>query len=132
MTTALDSSVLLILLRREEGWESWREGLSRAAAEGPMLICPVVFAECSAGFASIEQAGRQFESLQISYDDIAPESAWLAGQTFLKYRKHKGTRDHLIPDFLIAAHASVQADRLAAVDRGYLRSYFPRLKLLVP
>ncbi len=99
MKTALDSSVLLILLRREEGWESWREGLSQAAAEGPMLMCPVVFAECSAGFASIEQARRQFESLQISYDDIAPESAWLAGQMFLNIGSKKVREIILFPIF---------------------------------
>jgi predicted nucleic acid-binding protein len=59
-------------------------------------------------------------------------AAWLAGQTFKTYRKAGGPRARMIPDFLIAAHAQHQADRLATVDRGYLREYFPKLKLLTP
>jgi hypothetical protein len=50
----------------------------------------------------------------------------------MRYRREGGPRQHLIPDFLIAAHAQVQCNRLAAIDRGYLRRYFPKLKLLIP
>jgi hypothetical protein len=39
---------------------------------------------------------------------------------------------HLVPDLVIAAHAQLQANRLAAIDRGYLRQWFPDLRLLVP
>ena len=38
----------------------------------------------------------------------------------------------MIPDFLIGGHALRQSNRLAAVDRGYLRRYFPKLKILTP
>ena len=130
MRTALDSSVVIQLQRRQPGWEKWRDTLTRAAAEGPLLICAVVFAECSSGFPSAEIALREFESIQVHFDPISPASAYLAGQTFLRYRRDGGPRQHLIPDFLIAAHATVQADRLAAIDRGYLRRYFPNLPLL--
>jgi predicted nucleic acid-binding protein len=128
--TALDSSVVVLLQRRQPGWERWRDALTQAATEGPLLINPVVFAECSAGFPSAEVALREFESIQVHFDPISPESAYLAGQTFLRYRREGGPRQHLIPDFLIAAHATVQADRLAALDRGYLRRYFPTLTVL--
>jgi predicted nucleic acid-binding protein len=97
-----------------------------------LVVCPVVFAECSVGFSSLAEARTRFDSLGMLYDAFSPESAWMAGQTFLEYRKNQGPREHLLPDFLIAAHASVQADRLAAVDRGYLRIYFPDLALLSP
>jgi predicted nucleic acid-binding protein len=130
MRTAIDSSVLLCILRRQNGWESWRATLSRAAEEGSLTLCPVVFAECSTGFSSVEEALAEFDSLCIAYDPITPAAAYLAGQIFLRYRRDGGPRLNLITDFLIAAHASVQADRLAALDRGYLRSYFPGLVLL--
>lgn len=132
MRTAVDSSVLLCILRRQAGWESWRTTLSRAAGEGTLVVCPVVFAECSLGFADVGDALAQFDSLGIAYDAFSPESAWMAGQTFLQYRRKLGPREHLLPDFLIAAHAAVQCDRLAAMDRGYLRTYFPDLPLLAP
>ena len=41
------------------------------------------------------------------------------------------TRDPF-PDFLIGAHAQIQANHIAAIDRGYLRRYFPRLRVLKP
>ncbi len=132
MRTAVDSSVLLCILRRQPGSGSWRTLLGRAAEEGGLLLCPAVFAECSVGFTNAKEAQAQFESLSLIYDAFSPEAAYLAGQTFLRYRREGGPRQHLLPDFLIAAHASVQAERLAAVDRGYLRAYFPALALLTP
>lgn len=70
------------------------------------------------------------ELLAITYENFSPESSHLAGCIHWKYRREGGPREHLVPDFLIAAHAQVQCDRLAAIDRGYLRRYFPRLRLL--
>jgi predicted nucleic acid-binding protein len=128
----LDSSVLLLLQRRQRGWEAWRDALAKAASEGALLLSPVAFAESSIGYGSATIAMQEFASIQIRFDPLSMESAWVAGQTFLRYRREGGPRQHLIPDFLIAAHGSVQAGRLAAIDRGYLRRYFPNLPLLTP
>ncbi|RYD26425.1 MAG: PIN domain-containing protein [Verrucomicrobiaceae bacterium] len=132
MRTALDSSVVILLQRPQPGWEKWREVLIAASAQGPLLISPVVFAECSAGYPTTEAALREFRLIQIDFDPLGPEAAHLAGQTFIRYRREGGPRQHLIPDFLVAAHAAVQADRLMAIDRSYLRRYFPNVLLLAP
>jgi len=132
MRTAIDSSVLILLYRKQGGWEAWRERLQSAVCEGELVISPIAFAEYSIAYPSVDSALKDLDRLHINYDPIIPAAAYLAGQIFLRYRREGGPRLHLIPDFLIAAHASIQADRIAAVDRGYLRTYFPDLVLLEP
>ncbi len=132
MRTALDSSVLLLLSQKQPGWQAWCSCLQAAANEGELLVSPIAFAEFSIAYRKVEDAEADLDLLHIIYDPITPSSAYLAGQIFLRYRRNGGPRLNLIPDFLIAAHASVQADRIAAIDRGYLRSYFPTLKILAP
>jgi predicted nucleic acid-binding protein len=132
MITALDSSVLWAIIKREPGYEVWVQALLGAAAEGPLIISPVAFAELAP--STRDEAGLTFflGRLSIAYDPISPASAYLAGQIFKRYRQAGGPRQHLVPDFVIAAHAQVQSDRLAAIDRGYLGKWFPGLRLLVP
>jgi len=130
--TALDSSVLIQLVRKQHGWETWRDCLQTASHQGELLLCPVAFAEYSIAYPTLESAQEDLDRLHIVYDPIQPAAAYLAGRIFLRYRREGGPRQHLVPDFLIAAHATMQADRLAAIDRGYLRTYFPKLPLLIP
>jgi len=132
LKTAVDTSVLLAIQEKEPGYELWQEALQDAAEAGQLCICPVVFAELSPGSSSSVRLLEQLELLAIAYENFSPESAHLAGFIHWKYRREGGPREHLVPDFLIAAHAQVQCDRLAAIDRGYLRRYFPKLRLLSP
>ena len=132
MQTAIDSSVLWCLLNQEPGFEVWQAALWEATRDGELLVCSVAFAEISPAFESVEDVHKELKSLGARFDEISPEAAYIAGGVHLAYRRVGGPRQHMIPDFLIAAHAHIQADRLAAMDRGYLREYFPNLKLLQP
>jgi len=132
MITAIDSSVLWAIIKQETGHEQWLEALFRAAYEGPLIISPVVFAELAPSTADAAELTGLLTDLSIFYSPLTPEAAHLAGLTFKQYRQAGGPRQHLVPDFLIAAHAQVQANRIAAVDRGYLRQWFPNLQRLMP
>jgi predicted nucleic acid-binding protein len=132
MRLALDSSVLLTVFNQEPGAEDWMEALVRSRREGQLVLCEVVYAELAPAFEARSELDQTLADLGARLDPIEAEAAWLAGETFRRYRQGGGPRQHLIPDFLIAAHALVQADCLAAKDRGYLRRYFPALPLLGP
>lgn len=130
MKTALDSSVLLLLFNGEPAAQTWLDLLVQARREGPLVVCDVVYAEVAPAFASEADLREALRRLGASFEPISSAAAWQAGRAFRAYRDAGGPREHLIPGFLVAAHAQVQADQLAAVDRGYLRTYFPDLRLL--
>lgn len=132
MITALDSSVLWAIIKKETGHDRWLVALLRAASDGPLVISPISFAELAPSTTDEAALNEFLSQLAISYDPISPAAAHLAGLTFKRYRQAGGPRMHLVPDFVIAAHAQIQANRLAAIDRGYLRQWFPDLNLLVP
>ena len=132
MKTAVDTSVLLAIREKESGYEKWEAALQCAAEMGGLCVCPVVFAELSPGSRSAVHLLSQLNLIAIEYDEISAEAAHLAGKIHWTYRREGGPREHLVPDFLIAAHAQTQCTQLAAIDRGYLRRYFPGLKILQP
>lgn len=132
MITAVDTSVLLAIDLGEPEAEAWVESLANAREKGGLVICDVVAAE----FFAVVQRRAAFDA---TLDDlgIRPvpatlEAACAAGTAFRKYRDSGGPREHLIPDFLIAAHALTDCDALAAADLGYLRRYFRGLRVLGP
>lgn len=106
--------------------------MADARAEGALVICDVVAAEFYAVVMEDREFDRVLSDLGISHPPASAEAARLAGRIFRHCQDGGGPRAHLIPDFLIAAHAAADCDRLASTDRGYLRRYFPELPLLSP
>jgi predicted nucleic acid-binding protein len=132
MRTAIDSSVLWSIFKGETDAKAWVELLVAERRESGLILCDVVFAEIAPLFATVDSLTSRLEMLGIEYDAIAPVSAFAAGEIFKRYRREGGPRKHLVPDFLVGAHAFHQAGGLAARDRGYLRRYFPELRILTP
>lgn len=132
MPLAVDSSALWAVIKGEEMSEEWLRFLNAAARRTHLVICDVVLAETAPFFDRLADLFQALEVIHIEYNPIEPESAFLAGQIFARYRKGGGRRTALIPDFLIGAHAIKQTDGLLTADRGYLRTYFADLKIHQP
>jgi predicted nucleic acid-binding protein len=132
MRTAIDSSVLWSVFRGESDARAWVDLLVAARRETSLIVCDVVFAEMAPLFRDLEELNFRLGTLGVEYDAINPASAFMAGEIFKAYRREGGPRVHLIPDFMVGAHALNQAGCLAARDRGYLRHYFPQLRIITP
>jgi predicted nucleic acid-binding protein len=65
-----------------------------------------------------------FEHLGFALQSLPKEALFLAGKVFLQYKKNKGVKSNVLPDFLIGAHAAVSGYRLITRDKGRFSTYF--------
>ncbi len=133
MKTAVDSSVLLDVLGADPRFGiASREAMRTAYDAGALVACEIVWAEVRAHFATDDDFLRALGILGVRFEAITPDAAALAGRLWRASRKVAGTsRDRLVADFLIGAHAAQQADALLTRDRGFYRRRF-RIRIVDP
>jgi predicted nucleic acid-binding protein len=134
MTPVLvDSNVLLDVATDDPRWLAWSsEALRRLGEKSPLIINPIIFAEVSADYDTLEELDRILPPLVFRREPIPYEAAFLAAKAFVKYRRRGGTRTSPLPDFFIGAHAAVAGYRLLTRDPTRYRSYFPTVELIAP
>ena len=131
--TLVDSSVLLDILTEDPEWAEWsQQALARARDAGRLAINPIVYAEVSTGFDTIEDLDDAVPVIDFEREPLPYEAGFLAGKVFLSYRKRGGQRRSPLPDFYIGAHAAVRGYRLLTRDVARYRTYFPSLLLVSP
>jgi predicted nucleic acid-binding protein len=113
------------------------QAMARARTEGSLVICGEVFAEIAANPYVDERFVADFlEETDIGVDYFLGEEIWrLAAARYRNYverrRIHqKEFERRLIADYIIGAHALVEADRLMTLDRRRYERDFPELKLI--
>jgi predicted nucleic acid-binding protein len=133
MITLVDSNVILDLVTDDPRWGSWSaDALSRAADESALAINPLIFAEVSIGFKTVEELEHLLPPDEFSRLELPYEAAFLAGKAFLSYRRKGGARSAPLADFYIGAHAAVAGMRLLTRDPRRYRTYFPTVNLIAP
>jgi len=133
MITAVDTSVLLdVILDDPKYRDDSLAALQNSRAAGALIACPVVWAEVRATLQEPQVIGQVLRAAGIGFDPFDEACADAAGDLWRTYKRQGGKRTHLIPDFLIGAHATVRTGRLLARDRGFFRGYFEQLKVIEP
>lgn len=131
--TLVDTNVLLDVFTEDPEWLEWSsEQLAAAADVGVLAINPVVYAEVSTYFGSIEELDEALPPADYRRDPLPHAAGFLVGKAYLRYRKAGGSKARPLPDFYIGAHAAVAGYHLLTRDASRFRTYFPKLALIAP
>jgi len=131
--TLVDSNVLLDIVTDDPTWEAWSgNALAEAFDAGRVVVNPVVYAEVSVGFDTIEDLDDALPPSQFIREPLPFTAGFLAGKAFLSYRRRGGSRPTPLPDFYIGAHAAVAGHRLLTRDPGRYRTYFSGVEVIAP
>ncbi|MCP5170321.1 MAG: PIN domain-containing protein [Hahellaceae bacterium] len=129
----LDTCVIMDLAQPDSEWFEWSAStLERLDAENAFIINPIIYAECSIGFDAIEDVEGLLASLELEIESLPREALFLAGKSFLAYKRKKGQKTNVLPDFFIGAHAAVSGYKLMTRDKGRFSTYFPSVELIIP
>ena len=131
--TLVDASVLLDVLTDDPTWALWSQNaLADARDQSRLVINPIVYAEVSTGFDTIEDLDDAIPADDFDREPLPFHAGFLAGKAFLTYRRRGGNRRSPLADFYIGAHAAVAGYRLLTRDHGRYRSYFPSVEIVAP
>ncbi|HEY7061391.1 MAG TPA: type II toxin-antitoxin system VapC family toxin [Chloroflexota bacterium] len=153
MTTAVDTNVLLdLLVPGSSHVVESRQALDGALTDG-LIISEPVCAELAARFPAARDLDVFLVTTGLRLEPSTRDTLHRAGHAWNLYARRRpaalecpqcgarqpdrchqcggsvGVRQRVLADFIIGAHALLQADRLLTRDRRYYRTYFPNLAL---
>jgi predicted nucleic acid-binding protein len=153
MITAVDTNILLdVLIPDAPHGDESELALAEALRAGAVVISDPVYAELAVHFPEQEKLDRFLADTGLRLQPSDAKALYRAGRAWSEYIRRRPAlacpqcgatqevrcdqcgasvqpRQHVVADFIIGAHALVQADQLLTRDRGYYATYFPDLTL---
>ena len=128
----VDTNVLVDVLEDDPVWADWSVGQLRTRAQQELCINPVIYAELSLAFDSVEALDDAVALMALDLRALPRPALFLAGKAFVKYRRRGGAGNTVLADFFIGAHAAVLGCAILTRDTRRYRSYFPTVQLISP
>ena len=129
----VDTNVLVDVLQDDPQWANWSIGQLRAQASiHQLVINPVIYAEISLSFSTLEGLDRAVSTLALELREVSRPALFLAAKAYAQYRRRGGSKLQVLPDFFIGAHAAVEGWPLLTRDASRFRTHFPTLEVIAP
>ena len=125
--------MLVDVLQNDPQWADWSIAQLRAHAKlHALAINPIVYAEMSLSFSTLEALDDVVLTMALELREIPRPALFLAARAYALYRRRGGSRGQVLPDFFIGAHAAVEGWPLLTRDASRFRTYFPTLEVIAP
>jgi len=129
----VDTNVLVDVLENDPQWADWSIEQLRAQSQiHRLVINPIIYAELSLTFSTVEALDKTIADLGLVLVEIPRSALFLAGKAFVRYRRQGGTKSNVPGDFFIGAHAAVSGHAVLTRDTRRYASYFPSVVLVAP
>ncbi len=129
----VDTNVLVDVLENDPQWADWSIAQLRAQSKiHKLAINPIIYAELSLTFSSAEALDQTLDGLGLTLLEVPRPALFLAGKAFVKYRRQGGTKNNVLGDFFIGAHAAVSSYPLLTRDTRRYATYYPTVVLVAP
>ncbi len=129
----VDTNVLIDVLEDDPEWADWSIAQLRAQSHAHALVInPVIYAELSLTFSTVEMLDAVVDNLGLKMIEISRPALFLAGKAFAQYRRKGGGKSSVLADFFIGAQAAVMGWPLLTRDTRRYQTYFPKVKLIAP
>ncbi|RMH54684.1 MAG: PIN domain-containing protein [Candidatus Hydrogenedentota bacterium] len=132
MPVLVDTNVIIDVLTDDRQWADWSIEQLKANADSGLIINPVVYAELCFGSPSVDFVDDVVRQFAFRYQEIPRQGLFRAAKAFARYKKRKGTKAAVLPDFFIGGHAEVAGLSLLTRDTKRLSVYFPGVRLICP
>jgi len=129
----VDTNVLVDVVERDPQWFSWSIGQMRnLSMTQPLAINAIIYAELAATYSSSAILDQKIATMNLAFEIIPRQTAFLAGKAYVLYRRQRGTKSNVLADFFIGAHATVLGCPLLTRDTRSYSTYFPMVRLIAP
>jgi len=137
----LDSSIIVSLLKKDVFFREIVKVLELIKdLEIQVYISHITYTEIWVGVLASNNPKEDeirvnktlYELFGVKVTDLNITIARTAAMAFLNYKKLKGTRELLIPDFLIGAHAQYYTKSILTTNPRDFLKFIPELNVLTP